>query len=52
MIWRPIMAGKVSFGEVKRGDITLAELFDMNTMIDFEAAVQAKAKEDAERDRT
>jgi hypothetical protein len=40
VVWRPIMAGKVTLGEVTRGEATLDHLLRINALLDFEAACQ------------
>ena len=51
MIWRPILAGHVTLGEVSRGDVTLDQLLKLNGWLDFQQAVEhehlekAKAKQ-------
>lgn len=45
MIWRPVLAGKVTLTEVKTGVVDLADLLTINCLLDFEAA-QAKRKPD------
>lgn len=40
MVWRPILAGKVTLGEVERGEVSLDRLLRLNAWLDYEAAVQ------------
>lgn len=39
VIWRPILAKRVGIADVRRGDVSLADLARLNAMLDFEAAV-------------
>lgn len=40
MVWRGVLAGKVTLGEVKRGDVDLGDLLRLNAMLDFQAAAE------------
>jgi hypothetical protein len=48
IIWRPIMAGKVSLQAVKEGWVDLLDLQKINALLDFEAA-QAHAQQEKRR---
>ena len=40
LIWRPILAGKVTLGEVRRREIGLADLITLNQLLDAQAAAE------------
>jgi hypothetical protein len=46
VIWRPILAGKVTIGECRRGEVSLLDLAKLNAMLDM-----AQAAEQREADR-
>lgn len=43
VIWRPIMEGKVTLGEVNRSEVGLAELIVLNQLLDAQAAAEFAA---------
>ena len=47
VIWRPIMAGMVSLGEVERGDVPLHRLMQLNGMLDMRDDLQRQAQKEA-----
>lgn len=48
MIWRPVMADKVSLGEIRRGEVDLEDLMTLNQLLDAQQAAEAAAmKKDA-----
>ena len=50
-IWRPIMADKVTLGEVVRGDVDLEHIMKLNALLDFQAAMQDAETKKASRDK-
>lgn len=40
LIWRAVQSGKVTLGEVNRGEVSLDQLLRLNALLDFEQAVQ------------
>lgn len=47
VIWRPIMAGMVSLGEVERGEVPLARLMQLNGLLDMRDDMQRQAQKEA-----
>jgi hypothetical protein len=43
LIWRPIMAGKVTLDGVLAGGVTLVHLCKLNSLLDFQAACERVA---------
>lgn len=46
VVYRPLMAGKVTMTEIKTGTVTLAELMTINSLLDQEIAQQHAASGD------
>ena len=42
-IWRPILADKVTLGEVVRGEVSIDHLAKLNALLDYQAAMQDAA---------
>lgn len=42
LIWRPILDGLVSIGEVKRGDVDIDDLMKLNALLDMRAAAEKR----------
>lgn len=43
MIWRPIMAQKITLSEVKNGTCDLLDILKINSLLDHEIALQKAA---------
>jgi len=44
-IWRPILADKVTLGEVMRGDVDIVALQKLNSMLDYRDAMNHREAE-------
>lgn len=49
MIWRPVLAGKVTMTELKLGLVNLVDLLKINALLDMEADIQRYAAEHPKR---
>jgi len=47
VIWRPILEGLVSIGEVTRGDVDIIDLLKLNALLDMRAAAEWRENERA-----
>jgi hypothetical protein len=45
LIWRPILADKISIAEVKRGDVDLVDILKINALMDMQEAIEERAIE-------
>ncbi len=45
LIWRPVMAGRASVGEIRRREVLLLDLNKLNHLMDAEAAAEIAAHE-------
>lgn len=43
LVWRPILAGKVTLGEVRRREVLLMDLVTLNQLLDAQAAAEQEA---------
>ena len=50
MIWRPVLAGKVTMTELKLGLVNLVDLLKINALLDMEADIQRYAAEHSKKD--
>ena len=44
-IWRPILEGLVTIGEVKEGLVDVIDLMKLNALLDMKAAMEHRAME-------
>ena len=51
VIWRPILEGLVSIGEVTRGDVDIIDLLKLNALLDMRAAMERREHERAARSK-
>lgn len=49
LIWRPIMARRLTLGEVTRGEADLVHIVKLNALLDMEAAQNHAAAEKAKK---
>lgn len=42
IIWRPILEGLVTIGEVKSGDVDIVDLMKLNALMDMKAAMEKR----------
>jgi len=47
VIWRPILEGLVSIGEVTRGEVDIIDLLKLNALLDMRAAAEHRETERA-----
>jgi hypothetical protein len=45
LIWRPVMAGKVSLADVKSGAVNVSDLQKINSLMDLQAAAEQRERE-------
>lgn len=50
LIWRPVLAGKVTMTELKLGLVNLVDLLKINALLDMEADIQRYAAEHPKKD--
>lgn len=50
LIWRPILAGRCSLDEVKRGVYALVDLQKMNALLDMKTDIHNQAMDDANQE--
>ena len=46
-IWRPILEGLVTIGEVKEGLVDVVDLMKLNALLDMRTAMERRAMEQA-----
>jgi hypothetical protein len=46
-IWRPILEGLVSLGEVKRGEVDIIDILKLNSLLDLKNALERREIERA-----
>ncbi len=42
IVWRPLMAGKITMMEIKEGIVDLVDLMKLNALLDHEAALNSR----------
>lgn len=47
MIWRPVIAGHCTIGEIRRGEVDLGDILKLNALMDAQQAAENKAAEKA-----